>query len=155
MVILDSGITFTKEDKPLLLDKNKVTNDNVFYYNNPPSYRDIQVMDIYAKLVSLGIKVDIFKKSAVWLGGKHVSDAFLLCNFGYRKIAMCLEICLTSNDTYIKSYEELYKMNVLQLKLNGEFPKIVLVGHTGKIPDTFLEIISISEDLSDIHLLLL
>lgn len=152
--ILDSGITFTKKGKPLLLDKNKVTNDNVFYYTTPPSYRDIQVMDIYAKLVSLGINVDVFKKPAVWLGGKVVSDAFLLCKFGDRKIAMCLEICCTSNDTNIKNYEELHKMNVLQSKLNGEFPKIVLVGHTGKIPSTFLDVIRINEDLSDINLLL-
>ena len=152
--ILDSKIGFTKKEKPLLTGQNKLTGENVFYYGKPPTYHDLQIMNVYSGLVFLGIEVTMFKKHAEWLGGKYISDAFIAYKDGDINNIACLEVCHTNNDTHLKGYEELHGTNDLQLKFNGAFPKIVLVGHSGKIPDTFLKVIDVHEDLSNLHTIL-
>lgn len=154
-VIIDSGITFTNKNRPLKVQQNKITGEYVFYYtSNPPSYHDIQIMNFYAGLVFIGVEVELYKKHAEWLGGKYVSDAFLVYSVDGVKNIACLEMRHTHNGNHIQGYEELHRTNELQKKFNGAFPRIILVGYNDNVPDTFLKVTNVKEDLSDIFSIL-
>ena len=149
---MQSGIRITKEDEPLLLKTDKVTDENIFYYGKPPVYRDVQIMDFYARLVYMGVNINYFQKRVKWFEGIHTSDAVLMCDLKGTKINICLDVCYTSC-RHINGYEELYENKEVQKLFKGIFPKIVLVGNTGLRANTFLEVINIKEDLSNIDLI--
>ncbi|WP_275372753.1 hypothetical protein [Clostridium tertium] len=148
--IQDTNIRFGPKNKPLLVTKNNITSENVFYYDKVPTYHEIQIMNVYARLVFVGVDVELYKKHAEWLGGKYISDAFFICSHANIKYICCLEVCSTSNDSHIPGYQELYNTNELQMKFNGAFPRIILVGHQGRLPKTHLTVKEVDEDLSDI-----
>lgn len=152
--IIDNNITFTIKEKPLKITTNKVTGKPVFHYKNQPSYHDIVVMDFYARLVFMGVNVLKFKKHVEWLGGTYISDAFLAYEVDGKKTIALLEVCYANQDPHIEGYEALHKTNELQKKFKGAFPRIILVGHKGEIPETFLKVTSIKEDLTDIFKIL-
>lgn len=149
-VIQESGTRFGREDYPLSMKRNISSNENVYFYKKFPSYHDLQIMNVYSRLIGLGIEVPFFKKNAIWEKSNQKSDGFFTCKYDDKLYACLLEICVTSNNTHIKSYEELYKTGELQSKLNGIFPRVIVVGHVGKRPETNLTVRYIKEDLSDI-----
>lgn len=151
--IMNSGMTFGKKEKPLLLTKDRVTDENVYYYDKPPRYRAIQLMDFYAKLIYIGINVKYFKIRLVLSEGKHISDAFLIYEMDGVDHMICLEVCYSDFNEQLKSYEELYKTQELQKKFSGVFPKIVTIGCIDRVPKTTLTVVNIKEDLSDIDLI--
>lgn len=149
-VIQESNPTFGTRDLPLTMKRNILTNENIYFYNKYPSYHDIQVMNVYSRLIYLGIEVQLFKQNVSWRKGKQKSDAFFVCQLDGISYACLLEVCVTNNDPHIKGYEELHRIGEIQSKLNGTFPRIILVGHRGPLPKTNLIVKSVEEDLSNI-----
>lgn len=150
--IMNSGMVFGKKEKPLLLTRDRVTDENVYYYNKPPRYRSIQLMDFYARLIYIGINVKYFKIRLELLGGNHISDAFLIYEMNGADYMICLEVCYADFNEQLKSYEELYKTQELQKKFGGVFPKIVTIGCVERVPKTILTVVNVKDDLSDIEL---
>lgn len=154
--IQNSNHLFGKIGKPGVKLKNGLhpyTKESIYYYYKMPKYHDLQIMNVYARLVFLGIEIDFFKSPAPWHYNKYISDAFFSYKVpeeGYKKTAI-LEVCHTNNDPHLKGYEDLSLTNELQDKLVGAFPDIILVGHKGKLPETLLTVKKVKEDLSDIH----
>lgn len=143
-------LTFGPQDYPLLMKRNKDSKECVYFFKKFPSYHDLQIMNVYSRLVNLGVEVPFFKKSATWKISKQRSDGFFTCKYNDTVYAFLLEVCVTNNDAHIKQYEALHASGELQSKLNGVFPRIVVVGHKGPRPETHLNVHYIDKDLSNI-----
>lgn len=150
-VIQESNHLFGTKGVKLRKGKHPYTKETIYYYGNMPSYHDLQVLNVYARLSFIGLDIPYFKTQAPWMHGKYVSDAFFSYKIEGRQNVAFLEVCHTSNDAHIKGYEEIYISGELQDKLVGAFPDIVLVGHKGPLPDTLLKVRKVKEDLSDIY----
>lgn len=149
--IQDSNHLFGLKGSKLKNTTHPFTGEMVYHYGKLPSYHDLQVFNVYARLRFIGIEVDFFKEHATWNHGKYISDAFFSYSMKGEKRVAFLEICHTNNDAHIKEYEELFILGELQGKLSGVFPDIILVGHKGRVPDTHLKVRTVREDLSDIY----
>lgn len=150
-VIQESNHLFGTKGVKLRKGKHPYTKETIYYYGNMPSYHDLQVLNVYARLSFIGLEIDFFTTQKTWCHGKYRSDAFFSYTIGEDKRVAFLEVCHTSNDTHIKGYEEIYTSGELQEKLVGSFPGIVLVGHKGPLPDTLLKVRKVKENLSDIY----
>ena len=150
-VIQNSQIKFGPDNKSLIMKRNPLTNENVFFYKTLPTFHDIQIMNVYARLKFIGVEIKHFKKPAYWNNGKQRSDAFFACSLTGKDVVCFLEVCVTNNDTHIRDYENLYRIGELQEKLNGAFPRVIVVGYSGKQPETSLTVKYIQSDLSDIY----
>lgn len=149
-MIQEAGVTFGPQDYPLSMRRNMYSNENVFYVKKFPSFHDLQIMNVYSRLIHLGFEVPFFKKSATWKASNQRSDGFFTVNHNNTLYAFLLEICVTNNDAHLKQYETLHASGELQEKLNGTFPRIVVVGHKGNKPKTDLNVRYVDEDLSNI-----
>lgn len=149
-MIQECNVTFGSQDYPLSMRKNMYSNENVFYVKRFPSYHDLQIMNVYSRLLYLGVEVPFFKKSATWKVSNQRSDGFFTCKYNDTLHAFLLEVCVSNNDAHLKQYEALHASGELQSKLNGTFPRIVVVGHKGNKPKTDLNVRYVDEDLSNI-----
>lgn len=149
--IQESNHLFGPKGVKLKNTTHPFTGEVVYHYGKLPSFHDLQVFNVYARLVFIGIEIDFFKAPASWNRGKYISDAFFSYSINGEKRIAFLEVCHTNNDTHIKGYEELFLLGELQSKLAGAFPDIILVGHRGNVPDTHLKVRKVKEDLSDIY----
>lgn len=149
--IQDSNHLFGPKGERLKNTIHPFTGEMVYHYGKVPTFHDLQIFNLYARLMYIGIEIDFFKVPAIWMHGKYRSDAFFSYNINGKKRVAFLEVCHTNNDTHIKGYEELFISGELQDKLVGVFPDIILLGHRGRIPDTNLKVITVKEDLSDIY----
>ena len=147
------NVTFDKDNYPLRVKKNKLTNENIFYYDKYPTYHMLAQMNFYAKLVALGCALLEFKQEKSWSNKKYRSDIFTTVKLGDSIYFFIVEIINTNPDTHIRNYERLYKTEEVQKVCSGVFPRIVIVGGSKMREKTFLKTYYVDEDLSNLSII--
>lgn len=155
--------------KKIKMDRDKVTNQNVYYMDSKLSFHDLLVMDYYSELKSLGANILYFKIKKEWMDKTIISDAFCCFNIDNKIFFDIIEV----NKTHfpdLDKYKKLYSTsepqefcNKVYQSLGGNdidiIPRFILIDNVQHKEDPFInqdvEVIQLDFNLSQIAKLFL
>lgn len=124
----------------LKVDRDYMTNRNIYYMDKKLSFHDILVMDYFSELINAGVKMISFCREPHFMDNKIIPDAF--CTYSVKRddgkselFFNIIEVVRT-NKIDLNNYKKLYDSGELQKLCRGVFPRIILidnVNHGGNL----------------------
>ena len=112
--------------------RDVATNRNVYILKDdkikPPSFHRIIILGVLAEMKYCGFNVEFFKIEMPWMGGRIISDAFVIFTIKNRRYHFFIETQLSKHGHYLDKYDTLKQSGEVQKFLGKEhFPRIIFI----------------------------